>query len=62
MYKTSSGLYMLAFFGDCLDGHIARQNNTNTKLREYYDCSADILTFILSIYFIAKSLNEQLKF
>jgi phosphatidylglycerophosphate synthase len=58
MYKTASGLYLLAFFGDCLDGHLSRQMNSNNNVHDYYDCFADIITLSLSIYFIAKSLSE----
>lgn len=61
MYKTASSLYILAFFGDCLNGHMARKNNKNTDIRDYYDNFTDILTITISIYFIAKSLNEHYK-
>ena len=57
MYKTASGLYLVAFFGDCLDGHLARQSDGNTDTHTYYDCFADVVTLAVSIYFIAKSIN-----
>ena len=57
MYKTASGLYLVAFFGDCLDGHLARKTNSNTYTHDCYDCFADIITLAISIYFIAKTIN-----
>jgi hypothetical protein len=59
MYKTASSLYLLSFFGDCLDGHLSRQTTGNNNVHDYYDCFADIITLSLSIYFIAKTLSEH---
>lgn len=58
MYKTTAILYTLAIFSDCLDGHISRYNHGDTSTHDYYDCFADILTLSISVYFIAKSINE----
>ena len=30
-YRTAGALYILAFLGDCLDGHIARRYNKQTR-------------------------------
>lgn len=61
MYGMSASMYLAAFFGDCLDGHLARKYNMQTEFGDYYDHFADILTVGISIYYISTSLGEEYK-
>ncbi len=59
MYKHASIVYMYAYFCDCLDGQLSRKYNMETKFGDYFDHITDIVTIIISIYFVAKSINEE---
>lgn len=59
MYKHAAMIYMYAYFCDCLDGHLSRKYNMETKFGDYFDHITDIILIVVSIYFIAKSINEE---
>lgn len=61
MYRSAGIVYMLAYFGDCLDGHLSRKYNLETTFGDYYDHMSDILGFIISIYFITVTLSDENK-
>lgn len=61
MYKTASVLYMISYFGDCLDGHMARKYNMETIFGDYYDHVVDISVGIISLYCIGTTLNKKYK-
>lgn len=61
MYKMAAITYIIAYFGDCLDGHMSRKYNLDTDFGDYYDHIADAITFILAMYFIFTSLREDKK-
>src|SRR5438105_2973086 len=58
-YKLAATIYIISYFGDCLDGHMSRKYNLATTFGDYYDYTADTLGLIVSIYFIAISLNAE---
>lgn len=58
-YKEAAAIYMYAYFCDCLDGQLARKYSMETTFGDYFDHIVDILTIVISIYFIAKSINEE---
>lgn len=41
---------ILYYFGDCLDGHIARKYNQETKFGDFYDHARDLLVFTILFY------------
>lgn len=59
MYRSAAIIYMYAYFCDCLDGHLSRKYNMGTKFGDYFDNVTDIVSIIISIYFIAKSINQK---
>lgn len=57
-YYFASFFVMLAYFFDCLDGHIARKYKQTSKFGDYYDHISDIIKFIAimtTLYYINKS-------
>lgn len=58
-YRTTAILYMLSYFGDCLDGHMARKYNMDTPLGDYFDHIADLLAFIIAIYYISVKIHPE---
>jgi phosphatidylglycerophosphate synthase len=59
MYKTTAILYILAYFLDTLDGHMARKYNTDTLFGDYYDHFADFLGFFMSMYYIVRYIDGK---
>ncbi len=59
MYETASILYLLAFFGDCLDGHFARKYNMETVTGDYLDQFTDATILILSLYYVIPFLLKK---
>lgn len=59
MYRVTAVLYILAYFGDCLDGHMARKYNLQTIEGDYMDHIFDILTMIISLYFMYNNLSDE---
>lgn len=59
LYRLTSILFLVSYFGDCLDGHIARKYNMETKFGDYYDHSVDIFGVILTIYYITSNIDED---
>jgi hypothetical protein len=49
-YTWAAFLVFVAYFFDCLDGHIARKYNIATEFGDYYDHISDILKAIGIIY------------
>jgi phosphatidylserine synthase len=58
-YRTASILFFASYFGDCLDGHMARKYNLETVFGDYYDHLADALFLILSVYFMAVNIHPE---
>jgi phosphatidylglycerophosphate synthase len=59
MYRSAALIYMYAYFCDCLDGHLSRKYNMETTFGDYFDHITDIVTILISVYFIALTLNER---
>ena len=59
MYKSAAIVYILSYFGDCLDGHMSRKYNLETCFGDFYDHIADVLGFVVSIYLIIMNINEE---
>ena len=58
-YKMVAVLYTLAYFGDCLDGHLARKYNLDSTAGDCFDHISDVLTIIVSLYFIISNLDKE---
>lgn len=58
-YRTAATLFLLSYFGDCLDGHMARKYDMDTVFGDYYDHIADILTYIIVIYYTATNIDPE---
>jgi CDP-alcohol phosphatidyltransferase-like enzyme len=58
-YRTSAILLFLAYFGDCLDGHMARKYNMDTTFGDYYDHLADMLFAILFFYYASVKIHPE---
>lgn len=58
-YRTTAVLLALCYFGDCLDGHIARKYNKSTKFGDYYDHITDLITYLLSLYFVTTRIDPD---
>lgn len=61
MYHLAAMFYMIAYFFDCLDGHLSRKYNLDTEFGDYYDHIADATSFIITMYFIASTLHQDNK-
>jgi phosphatidylglycerophosphate synthase len=61
MYNTAAIVYIIAYFFDCLDGHMARKYNMDTDLGDYYDHIVDMISYIVSLSFITLTLNKNNK-
>ena len=59
-YLISGILFFVAYFFDCLDGHMARTYNMHSKFGDYYDHISDILKLILLFYTMYKVNSETL--
>lgn len=59
MYKTAAVLFMISYFGDCLDGHMSRKYNLESDFGDYYDHLSDMLVFIVSIYYVYTYINPK---
>ncbi len=59
MYKSAALVYIYAYFCDCLDGHMSRKYEMETQFGDYFDHMADILTVLISLYLIAKTINKK---
>lgn len=58
-YKIVAVIFMIAYFGDCLDGHLARKYNMDTDFGDYIDHISDALATIISLYFIIHNLDKK---
>jgi phosphatidylglycerophosphate synthase len=58
-YRLSAICYIVSYFGDCLDGHLSRKYGLDTEFGDYFDHFSDILSVMISIYFIYISLDEK---
>lgn len=61
MYNCAAMSYIVAYFMDCLDGHMARKYNMGTEFGDYYDHIADIISEFLVLYYILNDLNDEFK-
>ena len=57
-YREASILYILSYFGDCLDGHYSRKYNMVTEFGDYYDHVIDNLGIVLTLYVLYKNTNN----
>ena len=56
-YVWASIFFMIAYFFDCLDGHLARKYGMTSEFGDYYDHVSDGVKFILimaTLYYINK--------
>lgn len=58
-YKITAILTILAYFMDCLDGHLARKYNLDSELGDYLDHVADTVTFIILFYYIHNNIASE---
>lgn len=58
-YRVSALLFFASYFGDCLDGHMARKYNLETEFGDYYDHLADAMYMILSLYYISVNIHPE---
>lgn len=61
MYKIASVLYILSYFGDCLDGLYSRKYNMVTSFGDYYDHIADYISMVLTFYILYSTVNSSHK-
>ena len=61
-YLASGLLFLLGYFFDCMDGHIARKFNMITKFGDLYDHFTDIaISILLFIVFLRKKTTVTFK-
>lgn len=58
-YSTSAILFFVSYFGDCLDGHMARKYNLESNFGDYYDHLADAMYMFLSLYYISVNIHPE---
>lgn len=58
-YRTTSILFFLAYFGDCLDGHMARKYDMDTEFGDYFDHLADAVSLFLTLYIISVYIHPE---
>jgi hypothetical protein len=58
-YRISALFFVLSYFGDCLDGHMARKYNMDTEFGDYYDHFTDYLMLIISFYYISVKIDPS---
>ena len=58
-YKSSAILYLLSYFGDCLDGHMARKYNMDTPFGDYFDHIADLVVLIIALYYLSVKIDPE---
>lgn len=58
-YRTSSLMFLANYFGDCLDGHMARKYGMETVFGDYYDHITDILTYIIAFYYTSVNIDPE---
>jgi hypothetical protein len=49
-YVWAAIFFIVAYFFDCLDGHVARKYNMTSKIGDYYDHVSDAFKSILILY------------
>lgn len=60
-YHIAAIIYIVSYFGDCLDGHLSRKYNLDTDFGDYFDHASDVLGMILTLYLVESSLHEDKK-
>jgi len=58
-YRTAALLYFGAYFGDCLDGHMARKYDQETTFGDLYDHLADIIHLIMPLYYVSVNVHTE---
>ena len=58
-YNIAAIIYIVAYFGDCLDGHMARKYNMETNIGDYYDHIVDTVSTIITLYFISMNMSKN---
>lgn len=61
LYKYAALLIALSFFGDCLDGHMARKYNMDSTFGDYFDHFVDIFTHIIILYYLSIYIHPNKK-
>lgn len=51
-YLASSGLYLISYYYDCMDGYMARKYSLTSNLGDIYDHIKDYVTGVLIIYLL----------
>lgn len=59
MYRTGAILYILSYFGDCLDGLYSRKYDMVSIFGDYYDHLADIISMSLTMYILYHTVNHS---
>lgn len=59
MYEFASLLYLLSYFGDCLDGHYARKYKMETLAGDYLDNLTDFIIIVVSLYYIVSNISHE---
>lgn len=59
LYKIASVIFLIAYFCDCLDGHMSRRYNLDTKFGDYFDHIADVFTMLITFYFIFTYIDKK---
>jgi phosphatidylglycerophosphate synthase len=58
-YVWSAIFLMIAFFFDCLDGHLARKYKQFSKFGDYYDHASDVIKTVLLLYVLYLKLKPK---
>jgi phosphatidylglycerophosphate synthase len=53
-FKTSTLLFIIAYYFDCVDGKLARKYNMVSKFGDYYDHFSDIFKIVIILYALYK--------
>lgn len=59
MYRVGATLYMLSYFGDCLDGLYSRKYDMVSNFGDYYDHIADIISMIITMYILYNTVDDS---
>lgn len=58
-YRLSSIFFIVSYFGDCLDGHMARKYNLDTEFGDYYDHFVDYFVLFIAFYYFSVKIDPS---
>jgi phosphatidylglycerophosphate synthase len=58
-YNQAGFIYLLCYFMDCLDGQMARKYDMVTSEGDFLDHLADVIQYVVGIYYINKKINKD---